>query len=646
MELSGVLIVLFLVLLAFHVPAYHTEDPSSQKWNYCIVGAGPAGLQMGYFLERAGRDYVIFEKANMSGAFFTKYPRHRKLISINKRYTGKTNKEFNMRHDWNSLLSDDESLLMRHYSKEFFPDADSYVRYLNDYTTRLGLNVQYDTEIFNIERHELASISGQYFTMHDQHGTLYQCRVMIICTGMHKPNIPNFAGLEYTDGYEDMSLDLDDYEGKNVLILGRGNSAFETADHILGSTNLIHLVARSRVKMAWETHYVGDLRAVNNGLLDTYQLKSLDGLLEADMSELRLYKRQDGRLQLIPGDAEEEEEEDGDEGGRRLQIPLDNPLEVDNFALRDPYDKVIRCLGFTFDFSIFKNTSKPEQGQTKKTKKFPHVKANYEAAGIPGMFFAGTNSHSIDFKKSAGGFIHGFRYTTRALHYLLEWRYHREAWPALRLPITELLDHFVRRLNEASGLYQMFYVLGDIVLLHKDTMEFEYLEEFPILMLPWLQQASGHNHTELLVMVMEYGKNYSGAGKDIFRQDRAVGDPEEAHLSNFLHPVIYYYKQLPTVEDMQNRRKTETLPRPDALHHFVEDFLTDWTAPTSHILVFRRFLEHALDTDLRYFFDQHCFDLAMTHTTLPLACQHYWASGQGLPATEAMLESVDHMKFF
>lgn len=41
--------------------------------------------------------------------------------------SGKTNKEFNMRHDWNSLLSDDESLLMTRYSKKFFPNADDLV---------------------------------------------------------------------------------------------------------------------------------------------------------------------------------------------------------------------------------------------------------------------------------------------------------------------------------------------------------------------------------------------------------------------------------------------------------------------------------------------------------------------------------------
>ena len=40
------------------VNAYH---------DYCIIGAGPSGLQMGYFFQRAARDYVIYEKSNVSG---------------------------------------------------------------------------------------------------------------------------------------------------------------------------------------------------------------------------------------------------------------------------------------------------------------------------------------------------------------------------------------------------------------------------------------------------------------------------------------------------------------------------------------------------------------------------------------------------
>ena len=41
--------------------------------------------------------------------------------------SGGTNKEFNLRHDWHSLFSNDEQLEMRHYSTKYFPDADEYV---------------------------------------------------------------------------------------------------------------------------------------------------------------------------------------------------------------------------------------------------------------------------------------------------------------------------------------------------------------------------------------------------------------------------------------------------------------------------------------------------------------------------------------
>lgn len=62
------------------------------------------------------------------------------------------------------------------------------------------------------------------------------------------------------DGYESVSVDPKDFVGQNVLILGQGNSAFETAENILGVTNFIHMLSRSRVRLSWATHYVGDLR--------------------------------------------------------------------------------------------------------------------------------------------------------------------------------------------------------------------------------------------------------------------------------------------------------------------------------------------------------------------------------------------------
>ena len=37
---------------------------------YCGVGAGPAGVQLGFFWHTSKRDYVILEKADGPGSFF------------------------------------------------------------------------------------------------------------------------------------------------------------------------------------------------------------------------------------------------------------------------------------------------------------------------------------------------------------------------------------------------------------------------------------------------------------------------------------------------------------------------------------------------------------------------------------------------
>ena len=55
-------------------------------------------------------------------------------------------------------------------------------------------------------------------------------------------------------------------------------------------------------------------------------------------------------------------------------------------------------------------------------------------------------------------------------------------------------------------------------------------------------------------------------------------------------------------EEMKLRPHGWPLPRPKAIHHMVEDFLTEWEGPISHIQPLRRFLEHCVQTDLRAFY--------------------------------------------
>lgn len=63
---------------------------------------------------------------------------------------GDTSEEFHMRHDWNSLLSDDPSLLFRHFSEEYYPPADALVDYLGAYASQLGLRVRYNTTVAEV----------------------------------------------------------------------------------------------------------------------------------------------------------------------------------------------------------------------------------------------------------------------------------------------------------------------------------------------------------------------------------------------------------------------------------------------------------------------------------------------------------------
>lgn len=80
--------------------------------------------------------------------------------------------------------------------------------------------------------------------------------------------------------------------------------------------------------------------------MDTYQLKSLDGLLEGDLEDLVLIKDKKGKLHITLR-FYLENHNSSDES---VTLPQD---ELDNFATRAPYDRAIRCLGWEFDFSIF-----------------------------------------------------------------------------------------------------------------------------------------------------------------------------------------------------------------------------------------------------------------------------------------------------
>ncbi len=509
---------------------------------YLVIGAGPAGLQLGYLLERAGRDYLILEAGETAGTFFRTFPRHRQLISSNKVHTGWRDPELKLRMDWNSLLSDDPNLLFTRYSERYFPEADDMVRYLGDFARASGARIQYNTRITNITRNGC-------FRATDMQGHTYEAERLIMATGVSRPYIPPIPGIETAEVYTTVSVNPRDFLDQRVLILGKGNSAFETADNLIETAAVIHVAGPESVRFAWKTHYVGHLRAVNNNLLDTYQLKSQNALLDGTIE--RIERRDHGYLVTV--------------SFRRAQ-------EVK----RDlPYDRVIVCTGFRFDASIFSPECRPELVHRDR---FPAQTCEWESTNVPGLYFAGTLMQVRDWKKSTGGFIHGFRYGVRALHRILERKYHATEWPhrELQAEPQALMEAVLARVNRSSALWQQFAFLGDLLVV--DGEGARYYEELPV---DYVHASDLGSAESYFTITLEYGPGHDQHDPfDVNVRRISQSDAEHSRDAFYLHPVVRQFRCGKQVGE----------------HHVTENLENEWTGEV-HRGPLRAFFAYAMGAD-------------------------------------------------
>ncbi|HYU02594.1 MAG TPA: NAD(P)-binding domain-containing protein [Jatrophihabitantaceae bacterium] len=504
---------------------------SSPVLDCLVVGAGPAGLQLSQHLAEAGRDYLVLEAGSSPGTFFRTFPRHRRLISINKVHTGTDDPELNLRMDWNSLLSPDPRLLLRHYSSRYFPDAGDLARYLADYADALALNVRYNTRVARIGRVE------QGFEVATAAGETFEAQVVVVATGVGNPYVAPIPGIELAEQYATVSVDAADFVDQRVLIIGKGNSALETADNLVETAAVIHIAGPGSIRMAWKSHYVGHLRAVNNNFLDTYQLKSQNAILDGTVRSIERHP----------------------EGGFLVRFAFSRANE---FVKELRYDRVIGCTGFRFDASIFAPDCRPELIHDDR---LPVLTSAYESAAAPGVYFAGTLMQQRDFKRSTGGFIHGFRYAIRALSRILEQRQHGVPWPSTELGTSpeELAGAVLARVNRTSALWQQFGVLGDVVAVADGSAR--YLEEVPV---DYVHDGGlGRDVHDVFVVTLEYGPDHDKVDPfDITVARVAQDDTERSFDAAYLHPVVRHHRDGELV----------------AVHHLAENLENEWAKPAVH----------------------------------------------------------------
>ena len=460
-------------------------------YDYIILGGGLGGIQLGYYFEKSKMNYLILEKSNRLVNFFTKYPRHRTLISINKVYTGSDDKDFNLRHDWNSLLND-EGINFSDVDKEYFPNADSILSYINNFTKNFPLNVKYNTEIVDINKDNLL----QNFELKDQNNDIYECKKLIVVTGLFTQMIPHdIRGMEYSIGYDKMTIDKEFYKNKSVMIIGNGNSAFETANYLNDITSKISIYGRRPPRLSWQTHYVGDIRGINNTIIDSYQLKSINVVQEA--TGYAIIKNNNGTYSTTENETKE-------------------------------YDIVINCTGFKFDYNIFNKNLRPEM----YNHKYPSIKPNFESVNIKNLYFGGTLMHGLDYKKSTLGFIHGFRYGMRFLYEYLN----SGCFRTKKVKSNQIVNHILKRCGNTSCLYQLFTTFCDIYIISKNL----YIYELPVEYLFSIDKLKDIDlkDEDIITIHFEYGfKN----GENTLDKNRVTRDIYNGYTSKFLHPVINFY---------------------------------------------------------------------------------------------------------
>ncbi|MFB3167671.1 NAD(P)/FAD-dependent oxidoreductase [Neobacillus sp. 179-C4.2 HS] len=174
-------------------------------YDVLVIGAGQAGLAMGYYLKQTKLSFLILDKESAIGE------------SWKKRYDSLT--LFTPR-SYSSLPG-----LTLNGEEKIYPTKDEITDYLSLYANTFSLPIQLDTTVKRVDKED-------HFLLHTTKG-VYHCRNVIIATGpFQKPFIPEFSHY-----LSENILQVHSSKYKNpsqinegtTLVVGGGNSGAQIA---------------------------------------------------------------------------------------------------------------------------------------------------------------------------------------------------------------------------------------------------------------------------------------------------------------------------------------------------------------------------------------------------------------------------------
>ena len=395
------------------------------EYGVVVVGSGPGGLQVSYYLSRLGIDHAVISADPAPGGMFRQFPFFQRLLSWTKPHTAfaHDSREYE-RYDFNSLVAFEHANravmpgLMDGSSE--FPSRAEMEAGINEFVRRTGLVVRYDTPW------EETSRDGQHFVLHTPDGD-YRTRVLIFAVGAAQPRMPEeIPGIEHAAHYVD-TREAASYAGKRLFLMGKANSAFELASGLLQWASPIILASPRPAQLSVNIHSLGGVRARYVQPWEDAELGG--GVFILDASTERLERH---------------------EGG----ITVHTRRSDNGEPFVAEADEVIAATGFSAPLRDLPDLGVATFGRSG----LPTMTNHYESATVPGVYFAGTITQGVSGLKKFGippnsGAVQGFRYNARLTVDEIAARYFDVARPRPEIEPDSVVERLLTSASTAPELW-------------------------------------------------------------------------------------------------------------------------------------------------------------------------------------------------
>lgn len=483
----------------------NTVEPKQSPYvETVIVGAGPAGLQLAYFLEKSGQSYRVLERAPYAGSLYKSYPPTGFLTTPNKLtppLKGSNNTSLlrpaALKYDWNSLLTlSGECAPVSKISKDYHPDRGDYYIYLNTFAKEHSLKIEYGRRVTKIRK------AGEK----DSESQIYQIDIDGVPESLNCKRVVIATGVGHIDrrGIEDetkrrpleFALPTEKVEGKRILLLGSGPGAAALAEDLTieGARQVIVHEFRQKSREHFQ-----DFLAAAPAFRASCKNATGGALSYEPMETIFLQQKNSDSPYTLATVCSEE-------------CATRHPLPI--AGSEEGFDELILCTDRGgVDVTLFDFPVELESMESK----YPLLRWSYEAKDHRNLFFIGSTMQGRDpLLAEVRAYRHAIEFLSRAF---IQKKIDAKRFTVSTSSIESLLHHIIYRLNVAPELFNLGGQLADIFYYDKGAKEIVYFESVS----PWILQmdsfkmpASGY----AVILTLENAKQKEDLGIPQGKQPR------------------------------------------------------------------------------------------------------------------------------